>query len=442
MKNSFIRVTLLSVIFFLCAEAPTFAVCYDLPVFIGWIGWGILILLNVFPSFLKRSSKRLKNLSDGTDLLCSFLASLCGVIIYGVCMSSTDYGWFTNMFWYNVGGVFIAENIIFWNGIIRVYCTSTMIGIKWRVIGALVGMIPAANIIALYNIITLARAEVNIEERHAELNRQREGKNICSTKYPVLLVHGVFFRDLEKLNYWGRVPAELEKNGAKIYYGNQQSALSIAESAQEIADTIKKIVSETGCEKVNIIAHSKGGLDSRYAISKLGMDKYTASLTTVNTPHRGCVFAEWLLDHTSDSFRNGIAKKYNSAFKMLGDTKPDFLKAVDDLRATKCAEFNESVPDVAGVYYQSFGSRMNKAMTNIFPLCFSYSLAKFFDGPNDGLVTVESSKWGSKFTYLESKSVDGISHADVIDLMRHDKPDFDIREVYIEVVSELKNMGM
>lgn len=40
---------------------------------------------------------------------------------------------------------------------------------------------------------------------------------------------------------------------------------------------------ETGCEKVNIIAHSKGGLDSRYAISRLGMDQYTASLTTINS---------------------------------------------------------------------------------------------------------------------------------------------------------------
>ena len=55
------------------------------------------------------------------------------------------------------------------------------------------------------------------------------------------------------------------------------------------------IVRETGCEKVNVIAHSKGGLDTKYAIAKLGMNKHIASLTTINTPHNGCEFADYLL---------------------------------------------------------------------------------------------------------------------------------------------------
>ena len=58
---------------------------------------------------------------------------------------------------------------------------------------------------------------------------------------------------------------------------------------EDIKKKILEVIEKTGCEKVNIIAHSKGGLDSRYAISILGMDKYTASLTTISTPHRGCI---------------------------------------------------------------------------------------------------------------------------------------------------------
>ena len=85
------------------------------------------------------------------------------------------------------------------------------------------------------------------------------------------MVHGVFFRDFRNLNYWGRIPAALEANGATIFYGTHQSAASVADSGREIADRIQQILKETGCGKVNIIAHSKGGLDSRYAISKLGM---------------------------------------------------------------------------------------------------------------------------------------------------------------------------
>ena len=63
---------------------------------------------------------------------------------------------------------------------------------------------------------------------------------------------------------------------------------------------------KTGCGKVNIIAHSKGGLDSRYAISKLGSDKYVASLTTINTPHHGCLFAEYLLNTAPEKFVKSI----------------------------------------------------------------------------------------------------------------------------------------
>ena len=63
------------------------------------------------------------------------------------------------------------------------------------------------------------------------------------------------------------MPKELEKNGAVIYYGNHPSAASVADSAEELAVRIKQIVEESGCGKINIIAHSKGVLDCRYAVS-------------------------------------------------------------------------------------------------------------------------------------------------------------------------------
>lgn len=98
------------------------------------------------------------------------------------------------------------------------------------------------------------------------------------------MVHGVFFRDYRFLNYWGRIPRELQRNGATIYYGQQQSAAAVEDSGRELAERIRSIVEETGCGKVNIIAHSKGGLDSRAAIAHWGMAPYVATLTTINTP--------------------------------------------------------------------------------------------------------------------------------------------------------------
>jgi triacylglycerol lipase len=201
------------------------------------------------------------------------------------------------------------------------------------------------------------------------------------------------------------------------------------------------VLEKTGAEKVNIIAHSKGGLDSRYAITALGMDKCVASLTTINTPHRGCVFAEWLLDHAPKWLRKFVAAHYNGAFRLAGDTEPDFLQAVGDLTASACAKFNEETPDSENVYYQSVGSKINNEGRNIFPLTLSYMFSRYFDGPNDGLVSEYSCEWGEKFTFLTTDKNRGISHGDMIDLNRQNINGFDVREFYVQLVSGLKERG-
>ena len=159
---------------------------------------------------------------------------------------------------------------------------------------------------------------------------KRKDKKICKTKYPILMVHGIFFRDFPNFNYWGRIPGELIKNGAEIYYGNHESANSVVDAAEQIKNRINEILKETGAEKVNIIAHSKGGLDSRYAISKLGMDDYIASLTTINTPHRGCEFAEYLLNKVPEKKQNMIAKAYNKVLKKHDATCHGEMEAIRD----------------------------------------------------------------------------------------------------------------
>ena len=42
-----------------------------------------------------------------------------------------------------------------------------------------------------------------------------------------------------------------------------------------------------------------------------------------------------------------------------------------------------------------------------FPLNLSYRFVKLFDGENDGLVSVNSMKWGNRFIFLEPKSKRG-----------------------------------
>ena len=418
------------------------------------IGYVLIVYLNFFPTFTthKVSTTRNKVLEDGVSLLQLFLSTtilefiLCIatiiVILITPVSTGSNIGFSYPLVWVrHLILAFLVELVLFWNGIIRVYLTSVQLGMKWRVIGIICGWIPIAQIYALCRIICITGNEVIYENEKYLLNQIRAENEECRTRYPLLLVHGVFFRDFRFFNYWGRVPAELKKNGATIFYGNQQSAASVERCGEELTERIKQIVQETGCEKVNIIAHSKGGLDSRYAISVCGAADYVASLTTVNTPHRGCIFADYLLDKIPQKVCCSVADKYNAALSRFGDPNPNFMEAVQDLTASACARMNEMLPDSPKVYYQSVGTKMDHASDGRFPLNMAYPMVKHFDGANDGLVSVESMKWGSDFICLTVSSGRGISHGDMIDLNRENIPGFDVREFYVKLVHELKEMG-
>lgn len=402
----------------------------------------VFLLINILAGFTDTTIKKtwLKFCNHGVECLSIFYMSLVVSVIYHIAIAFVlPWNWVNYLL--SAFMCTLTHAVLFWNGIISVYCTSVQLGIKQRFIGALCGPIPIVHLFALGNIIKITSTEVFEETQKELLNEQRAYLQICKTKYPILLVHGVFFRDSEKLNYWGRVPAELERNGAKLFYGEHQSALSVEKSAMELAKRIRDIIESTGCGKLNVIAHSKGGLDCKYAIARLGIAPYIASLTTINTPHRGCGFADYLLDKIPESMQSKVAGTYNAAARKLGDVSPDFMQAVQDLTATACAQKNEICALPQGIYCQSFGSVLGQATHGKFPLNFSYPLVKYFDGPNDGLVSVQSFPFGENFTLLTAKGKRGISHADMIDLNRENIQGFDVREFYVQLVAGLKEKG-
>lgn len=404
--------------------------------------------VQVMPAYniRKLHTMRLRTCQSGCQLLLLFIFSTAVTVAFSVAgfAGALPIGNIVQepFFWIVHSLIaFLVEAIVFWNGMIRVYAASVQLGIRTRVLGALLGLVPIAHLIMLGIIIRTVRKEVEVEEAKIRLDEERQQEQICNTKYPILLVHGVFFRDYRYMNYWGRIPKELEINGAKVYYGNQPSALSVADSAEYLASRIKGILAETGAEKINIIAHSKGGLDSRYAISKLGIADSVASLTTINTPHRGCEFAEYLLEKLPKSQQEVIANTYNRTLKKFGDPQTDFMAAVRDLTTSACCELNRQVEDAPNVYYQSVGSRMNVPKGGRFPLNFTSRMVARFDGPNDGLVGEKSFIWGEKYENLTVKGRRGISHGDMIDLNRENYDAFDVREYYVTLVSELREKG-
>ena len=409
------------------------------------------VYVNLRPIPKTAPTKRIDQLSAGCELLRLFLITATINVVWmllwlpAAIRMAKGGGFFSGILlviWIiNAIPMVVLEVILFWNGMIRVYLTSVQLGLKHRILAALCGWIPFLNIWYLTKIIRIASDEVEFETEKWELDEVRAENEACKTKYPILLVHGVFFRDFRYLNYWGRIPKELKRNGAAVYYGQQQSAASVEDSGRELAARIRAILDETGCEKVNIIAHSKGGLDSRAAIAHAGCAPYVATLTTINTPHRGCIYAEYLLNKVPEAARQKVAAAYNATLKRLGDENPDFLAAVTDLTESACLARNETTPDMPGVLYESVMSYCRKARHGKFPLNATYPVVKHFDGKNDGLVSVDSAKWGTRFTLLEPVGKRGISHGDVVDLNRENIPGFDVREFYVNLAADLKKRG-
>lgn len=300
--------------------------------------------------------------------------------------------------------------------------------------------IPVLNYGLAVYVRRLARQEVDHDLHKIRLDDIRADYQICSTRYPLLLVHGVGFRDFHYFNYWGRIPRELVRNGAKVYYGHQEAWGTVEDNGEILKEKIQKILEETGCEKVNIIAHSKGGLDARYVISGLHMAPFVASLTTISTPHHGSRLVDFL-KRLPDGLYRKVCWMIDNYFGRLGDVNPNAYVASYQLSEAYVEEFNERYPDAEGVYYQSYASLMRCGFSSKL-LCIPYWILKILDAPSDGLVTAKSAVWTNFKGVVRNSHMRGISHGDMIDLTREDYRGFHVLEFYIRLVEELARMGL
>src|SRR5207248_7006465 len=92
-------------------------------------------------------------------------------------------------------------------------------------------------------------------------------------------------------------------------------------------------------DRVDIIAHSLGGLDARYALAHCGLAKRVRSLVTIGTPHRGTPLADLATEGPL-----ALARRAVGALGMP-------LAALDWLSTTALDRFNREVTDIAGVRY-------------------------------------------------------------------------------------------
>jgi triacylglycerol lipase len=207
---------------------------------------------------------------------------------------------------------------------------------------------------------------------------------------PIVLAHGFLgVGDVKvgpaRFSYFHRIDRAIAARGHPLIVPRVHPTGTIARRAGELKQQILDGLARIGRPdaRVAIFAHSMGGLDARYMISRLAMADRVAALVTIATPHRGSSFADYGLRTVERRFRPLAILQH------LGlDTG-----AVRDLTCASAVRFNETVLDHPDVRYFSVGTWQTWQRTAVF-LLPSHRVIAAAEGDNDGLVSLKSAAWG------------------------------------------------
>jgi triacylglycerol lipase len=256
--------------------------------------------------------------------------------------------------------------------------------------------------------------------RRRWLRRVRRASGRVGPRHPVVLLHGLLgFDELvlgpTRVAYFRGLTERLRRVGADVHRPRVSRTAAIAARGAQLAARIEALPAK----RVNVIAHSMGGLDARWAIARLGLSERVASLVTIGTPHRGSPLAD---------LGAGLGEKLGVR-RVLDGLGMD-VAAFQDLTTTRMAAFNRKVRDARGVWYASVVAHADGWSTS--PLLWAthrYLSARA--GPNDGLVPLASQAWGEVLLKLEADHFAQIGWS-----LR-----FDAAELFEEILRELRARG-
>lgn len=258
-----------------------------------------------------------------------------------------------------------------------------------------------------------------------------------ATKYPILLVHGLMLKDGRTFKAFGRIERFLRARGETVFTSDADGVGSIENNALQLSRQIKRILRKTGASKVNLIAHSKGGLDSRYMIDHLGMGRYVASVTFLCTPHYGSAIASGLYGLPAP-IRGCIAFGINTFYRLNGDKNPDVLTVCRQLRSSPRGVL-PSGRSYDGIYLQSYSTTLDKSRDDFvmgIPLIFS---KRYESSASDGLVAEDSCRYGE---YKGRCTDSSVSHTQIVDLLVMRKKREKIFSFYLKLCRDLRRRGL
>jgi len=257
-------------------------------------------------------------------------------------------------------------------------------------------------------------------------------------KYPIILHHGFMSGSAVQ---WPGAKKMLEENGFQVFWTEVGSASRINIRGLEFAAEINDILKATKKKKVNIIAHSMGGLDARFVISTLDYGNRIASLITVGTPHRGTPVADYIVENQSGVGIQALKVVMDLMSVIVNSKTPpsraDTFRGIRSLTESALKKFNQKNQDDPQVYYESWGGFTGEGSTDPtkLMLIFTRNIILETRGINDGMVPLSSSAWGN---------FRGVLHADHLDLAGHsflDGGDFDHKKFLLARAEEISRRG-
>jgi triacylglycerol lipase len=263
---------------------------------------------------------------------------------------------------------------------------------------------------------------------HRSLVVPRATRSYLVPKHPVVFCHGMLAFSTLNLqrpidtNCFSSLREFFGPRGYRVLYPQVAPTSGIVSRAHQLCDQIRRWTEEP----VNLVAHSMGGLDARYAISRLGLGQQVCSLTTIATPHRGTALVDWFIRN----YRNRVPLLL--ALEAVGMNVDGFA----DCRPKTCAEFNAQTPDLPGIRYFSYGGSVT--IGHVTPvLRRAWCLLSAVEGPNDGMVSLASSRWGE---YLGTIHADHFAQTPDMTFV-HPNETFDALGFYSRLLEDLARRG-
>jgi len=196
---------------------------------------------------------------------------------------------------------------------------------------------------------------------------------------PIVLAHGLFgFRRIglgpvTLAWYFRGIPALLEAAGNRVLVTRVHPTAGVQRRAWKLG---RDILAEFPDEPVHLIGHSMGGLDARALLADPAWHGRILSLTTIATPHLGSTIADFA--------KLRVGRVFN-LLERLGIDHRGFL----DLSPSSMAEFNRQTPLPVDVPLFSVAGDPSREDV-CWPLRRLHDALSELEGPNDGLVSVDS----------------------------------------------------